>query len=452
MPSFAPRTPLASLAASLDAGQVTCRELLETALERIAAAGGNGGGAFCFVDADGARRQADAQDLLRRAGTRLSPLAGIPISVKDLFDVAGQPTRAGSRVLDDAPAARADAFAVARLRRAGAVLIGRTNMSEFAFSGLGLNPHHGTPLSPWRRSERRAPGGSSSGAAVSVAYGMAAAGLGSDTGGSLRIPAAFCGLTGFKPTVGRIPTDGAVPLSPTLDAVGAIGPSVACCALVDRVLAGLSTEALPGPARPLKGTRFAVLSNYVLEQMEPAIARSYEAALSRLAKAGADLTDIRFAPLDDLPSINRFGFSPIEAFAAHRSQLAAHAHRYDPRVLARIRRGEAASAADYIDLLGARRAMIAAARNAFAGFDAILMPTVPIAPPPVDLLEADDAAFTATNALVLRNPSVINFLDGCAVSVPCHQGDDAPAGLTVAGLAGHDGTVLALARGIEASL
>ncbi|MDN7183522.1 amidase [Caballeronia sp. SEWSISQ10-4 2] len=445
MTLFAPKTPLADLAAMLDTGAATSRELTETALERIAADGGNGGAAFCFVDADSARRQADALDALRRAGTRLSPLAGVPISVKDLFDVQGQPTRAGSRVLADAPPASTDAPAVARLRRAGAVLIGRTNMSEFAFSGLGLNPHYGSPASPWRRSERHVAGGSSSGAAASVADGLAAAGLGSDTGGSLRIPAAFCGLTGFKPSAGRVSTEGVVPLSPTLDVVGAIAPSVACCAMVDGVLSGTSFAA----RRPLAGARLGVLRNYVMDGIEPDVARTYEAALDKLAKAGALLTEVRFAPLDALPSINTFGFSPIEAFAAHRSRLDTQAHAFDGRVLARIRRGESASAADYLDLLAARRATIAAAQQFFAGFDAFVMPTVPVAPPLIAALEADDAAFAAANALVLRNPSIVNFLDGCAVSLPCHREGDAPVGLSVCGFHGQDGLILALAGAAE---
>ena len=448
MTLLAPKTPLADLAAMLDTGAATSRELTETALERIAADGGNGGAAFCFVDADGARRQADALDALRRAGTRLSPLAGVPVSVKDLFDVQGQPTRAGSRVLADAPPASTDSPAVARLRRAGAVLIGRTNMSEFAFSGLGLNPHYGSPASPWRRSERHVAGGSSSGAAASVADGLAAAGLGSDTGGSLRIPAAFCGLTGFKPSAGRVSTEGVVPLSPTLDVVGAIAPSVACCAMVDGVLSGTSLAA----GRSLAGARLAVLRNYVMDGIDQEVARTYEAALDKLAKTGALLTEVRFAPLDALPSINTFGFSPIEAFAAHRSRLDTQAHVYDRRVLARIRRGESASAADYLDLLAARCATIAAAQQFFAGFDAFVMPTVPVAPPLIAALEADDAAFAAANALVLRNSSIVNFLDGCAVSLPCHREGDAPVGLSVCGFHGQDGLILALAGAAETAL
>ncbi|PVX85077.1 amidase [Paraburkholderia unamae] len=455
--SFLPATPLLQLAADLDAGRSTSRALVETALERIAAEGGNGGHAFICVDAERARREADAQDALRGAGVTLSPLAGLPLSIKDLFDVAGERTRAGSRVLDDAPPAAADAPAVARVRRAGAVPLGRTNMSEFAFSGLGLNPWRGTPRSPWRDAatgEACVAGGSSSGAAASVAGGMAAAGLGSDTGGSLRIPAAFCGLTGFKPTAHRVPTRGMFPLSTTLDSTGAIAPTVACCALVDRVLAGLPVDGDAARVRPAapKGLRLAVLSNYVTEGMDAHVARAWDDALARLSRAGVQLTPLRLPLLERLPAINRFGFSPIEAYATHRGRLDALASRYDPRVLARIRVGETANAADYIDLLAARAAAIEEARAALDGFDAFLMPTVPIAPPAIAALEADPAHFAATNALVLRNPSVVNFLDGCAVSLPCARRGAAPVGLSVAGLAESDAHVLSVAAAIEGVL
>ncbi|WP_028219648.1 amidase [Paraburkholderia oxyphila] len=459
--TFPPAAPLEQLAAALDAGATTSRALVETALERIATDGGNGAHAFCEVDTEGARCQAEAQDALRRAGVKLSPLAGLPVSIKDLFDVAGQSTRAGSRVLADAPHASADAPAVARLRRAGAVLIGRTNMSEFAFSGLGLNPWHGTPRSPWRpdADTPRVAGGSSSGAAASVAQGMAAAGLGSDTGGSLRIPAAFCGLTGFKPTARRIPTAGMLALSTTLDTTGAIAPSVACCALLDRVLAAQAdTDAALEAAVPhwpratLDGARLAVLSNYVTDGMDATVGAAWDAALARLSRAGAQLVPLRLPVLDTLPTLNRYGFSPIEAYAAHRARLPSQAERYDPRVLARIRHGEAASAADYLDLLAARADAIAQARAALAGFDAFLMPTVPIVPPAIDALQADAAHFAATNALVLRNPSIVNFLDGCAVSLPCTPAGEAPVGISVAGLALADARVLGIAQAMEAAL
>src|SRR5947209_10577776 len=229
---------IAALARELAEGKTTSRKLVEAALARIADAGGEGGRAFTKVHAQGALLAADASDRFRKEGVVPSALAGLPVSIKDLFDIAGEVTTAGSKILRDAPPATADAVAVARLRAAGAVLIGRSNMSEFAFSGIGINPHYGTPANPYDRGRRRIPGGSSSGAAVSVSDGMAAFALGTDTGGSVRIPAALCGIAGFKPTRRRVPLVGAFPLSTTLDSVGPLAATVACCATVFQVLAG----------------------------------------------------------------------------------------------------------------------------------------------------------------------------------------------------------------------
>ncbi|MGS0894945.1 amidase [Burkholderia stagnalis] len=454
MTTFTPFPPLAQLAADLAAGRTTSRALVDAALDRIADPSGQGAVVFTEVDADNARAAADAHDRLRAAGTVLSPLAGIPVSVKDLFDVAGQVTRAGSRVLDGAPPATADAVAVARLKRAGAVLVGRTNMSEFAFSGLGLNPHFGNPRSPYRRDvpgDARISGGSSSGAAASVADGMAAVALGTDTGGSIRIPAALCGLTGFKPTASRISTQGGVPLSTTLDSFGPIGLTVACCALVDRMLAGLEPH-VPA-ARPLEGVRLGVLTNHVTDGVDADVAAALDAALRHLEAAGAIVTEVRFPALDRLADINRFGFSPIEAYAWHRPLLTRHRDQYDPRVLTRILKGEPASAADYLDLLAARQAMLdEAAHTVWARFDALVAPTVPVVPPRIAELEADDAAFTRTNALILRNPSAFNFLDACALSLPCHPRDAAPVGLMLAAAPHRDDALLAIGQAVEAVL
>ncbi|KVC87723.1 amidase [Burkholderia ubonensis] len=454
MTTFTPFPPLAQLAADLASGRTTSRALVDTALARIADPAGQGAVVFTEVDADNARAAADAHDRLRAAGTVLSPLAGIPVSVKDLFDVAGQVTRAGSRVLDGAPPAATDAIAVARLKRAGAVLVGRTNMSEFAFSGLGLNPHFGTPHSPYRRDvpgDARIAGGSSSGAAASVADGMAAVALGTDTGGSIRIPAALCGLTGFKPTASRIPRQGGVPLSTTLDSFGPIGLTVACCALVDRMLAGLEPH-VPA-ARPLEGVRLGVLTNYVTDGVDADVAASLDAALKHLEAAGAIVAEVRFAALDRLPDINRFGFSPIEAYAWHRPLLAQHRDRYDPRVLTRILKGEPASAADYLDLLAARHALLdEAAHTVWSRFDALVAPTVPVVPPRIAELETDDDAFARANALILRNPSAFNFLDACALSLPCHPRDAAPVGLMLAAAPHRDDALLAIGQAVEAVL
>src|SRR5436305_7181670 len=201
-------------------------------------------------------------DGLRRVKAAPSRYAGIPVSIKDLFDIKGQVTRAGSRALDDSPPAEADAPVVARLRRAGFVVIGRTNMTEFAYSGIGINPHFGTPKGIWQRGAGHVPGGSSSGGAVSVADGMAHAALGTDTGGSCRIPAAWNGIVGFKPTQRRVPLDGAVPLSTTLDSIGPIARTVKCCAVLDAVLADDPLAALQ--PRPIKRMRLAVPTTVAL--------------------------------------------------------------------------------------------------------------------------------------------------------------------------------------------
>ena len=448
---FCPFPPLARLAADLAAGATTSRALVETALERIADPAGQGSTVFLEVNADAARATADAHDRLRAAGTVLSPLAGIPVSVKDLFDVAGQVTRAGSRLLAGAPPASADAPAVARLRRAGAVIVGRTNMTEFAFSGLGLNPHYGTPLSPYRREtagDARIAGGSSSGAAASVADGMAAVAIGSDTGGSIRIPAAFTGLTGFKPTASRIPRQGAVPLATTLDSFGPIGVSVACCALVDRILAGL--EPRVPVARRIDGLRLGVLTHYVTDDTEAPVAAAVDAALKHLEAAGALLADVRFAPLERLRGTNRVSLSAIEGHAWHRPLVASHRDEYDPRVLSRILKGADARASDYIDLLAERAALIEAAHEAlWQHFDAIVTPTVPIVPPRVADCDRDDAEYTRINGLVLRNPSVFNLLDACAISLPCHVRGEAPVGLMLAAAPHRDDALLGAALAVE---
>ena len=436
---------LAGLAADLAAGRTSARALVEACLERIEEPAGQGAVAFTLVDREGARAVADAMDRLRAAGAAPSPFAGIPISIKDLFEVQGQPTRAGSRVLGDRLGAR-DAPAVARLRQAGFVVIGRTNMTEFAFSGLGLNPHYGTPLAPWNRAEGRIAGGSTSGGAVSVADGMAHGALGTDTGGSCRIPAAWCGLVGFKPTQRRVPRAGAVPLSTTLDSIGPIARSVACCAALDALLSGEERAVAPVPLRRL---RLLAPTNGVLDGMEEAVERAFAAALARLRAAGAAIDEVPLAPLDSLPAINaKGGFAAAEAYAWHRALLAEAGDRYDPRVRVRVERGAGQSAVDYIELLAARTRLIAEVEAAFAGYDALVMPTTPILPPRLADL-AEDEAYGRVNLLALRNPTTVNMFDGCAISVPTHAPEEPPVGLMLAGAAGSDARLLGIAQVVE---
>ncbi len=435
---------------ALEAGHVTARELVEQSLARIADPAGEGGRVFITVYADQARASADAMDALRRVGRAPGRYAGIPISLKDLFDVAGEVTRAGSRALDDAAPAAAHAPVVARMLAAGFVPVGRTNMTEFAFSGLGINPHHATPLSPWDRASARIPGGSSSGAAVSVADGMALGALGTDTGGSCRIPAALCGVTGYKPTARRVPIAGVLPLAPSLDSVGPLAPTVECCAILDAVLAGEPPARLA--AASLSGLRLAVPQNVVLDGMDATVAASFERAVSRLSKGGARIVPARFPAFDAISTVNaKGGFASAEAFAWHRDLLAEKGALYDPRIRVRIARGEAQSGTDYVELLAARRRLVAEFDRATGGFDALLMPTCPLVPPRVAELD-DEREYNRINLLLLRNTAFGNFLDRCAISLPCHRPGEAPVGLMLMGETSGDARLFAIAAAVETAL
>jgi amidase/aspartyl-tRNA(Asn)/glutamyl-tRNA(Gln) amidotransferase subunit A len=345
----------------------------------------------------------------------------------------------------------ADCPAVARLRAAGAALLGHTNLSEFAFSGVGINPHHGTPANPATMAldpAPRVPGGSTSGGAVSVATGAAWAALGSDTGGSIRIPAALQGLVGYKNTQRLTPLAGAIPLSTSLDTACAITRSVRDAVLLHEVLAGRNVAL---QVRPLAMWRFAVPTTLMLDGLDAEVARAFEAALASLRAAGADVVDIALPELAELAEINALGGLPAaESWAWHRARLAAGGERYDPRVASRIRRGSTMTAADYIGLLAARRDWIGRVEGALHGFDALLAPTVPVVAPPLPPLLADDAAFFAANALLLRNPAAVNFLDGCAISLPCHRPGGWPVGLMLFAPALHDDRLLSAALAVEA--
>jgi len=452
MPTIAPTVAptIAQAAADLEAGRTTARKLVEACLERIEAPDGQGARVFLRVYADQARASADAVDALRRVGRAPGPLAGIPISAKDLFDVAGERTAAGSRVLAEATPATHHATVIARCLAAGLILVGRTNMTEFAFSGIGINPHFGTPSSPWQRDIGHVPGGSSSGAAVSVADGMALAGLGTDTGGSCRVPAAFCGIVGYKPTARRVPTTGVLPLSPSLDSVGPLAASVACCATIDAVLAG---QTLPD-TKPmaLRGLRLAVPGNMVLDGMEPAVAEAFNRALNRLDTLGVRVTHLSFPQFEQIEDATaEGGFAAAEAHEWHRATLADQAEIYDPRVRTRIERGQSMTAGEYIRLTRRRAEIIASMNAATAPFDAVAMPTAPILPPSIASL-ADDAAFTRQNTLALRNTSLGNFLDRCAISLPANRPGQAPVGFMLMGETNQDARLFSIAAAVETVL
>ncbi len=376
-------------------------------------------------------------------------------SIKDLFDVAGEVTTAGSKVLADATPAKADAVAVARLKAAGGVAVGRTNMSEFAFSGVGYNPHFGTPENPFfnmpparRPSAARVTGGSSSGASASVACKAGDSwicdiGLGSDTGGSLRIPAALCGLVGFKSTARLVPTEGALPLSPTLDTVGAITRDVRMAIRAHELLAARRVAI---SRKALRDYRVAVIDNFLSDGMDDAVSGSWHQSLQTLAQAGLQITHLTLPELLEIASINQTGgFSPIESYRWHKDLIAQRRGDYDPRVAQRILLGSRASEQDYQALIQARQDWINRVSNKLQAFDAVLSPTVPITAPTLASIASDDAEFFRINALLLRNPSVVNFLDGCAISIPCQAPGELPAGLMIWHAALHDDAVLNLA-------
>ena len=424
--------------------------LTERCLAAARDPGGEGSRVFTELFEQSALAQAEESDRRLSSGSATRALEGVPISVKDLFDVAGSVTRAASNVLSDAPPAAADAPAIARLRAAGAILMGRTNMTEFAYSGLGLNPHFGTPLNPFERHAQRIPGGSSSGAAVSVADRMALAAIGSDTGGSIRIPAALCGLVGWKPTESRVPRAGVYPLSSSFDSIGPIAGNVASCVRLDQVLSGETARA--EARRDLKGVRFALPSKLLSADTDPAVASAIARALTALSEAGATLAE---QPLPEIAEVPTVGAGAVivgsEAYAWHRLNLAARGSLYDPRVRTRLERGAAYSAWEYLDALSCRSASIEAANRALHDFDGWLMPTVPIIAPRIAEL-ADDEAYVEINKLVLRNSSIVNFLGGCAISLPCHAAGEPPVGLTFAALGNSDLKVLGIAAALERAL
>jgi aspartyl-tRNA(Asn)/glutamyl-tRNA(Gln) amidotransferase subunit A len=420
--------------------RASCRDRLERTLGRIADPKGEGVRACLTVYADAARATADAVDARAARGASLGPFDGTIVSIKDLFDVAGEPTRAGSKVLaEEAAPAKADAKVVQRLRAAGAVIIAKTNMTEFAFSGIGANPHFGTPGNP--RDRTRVPGGSSAGAPVAVADGMCDIAIGTDTGGSVRIPASLCGLVGFKPSRQRVPTDGAFPLSTTLDSVGPIGKSVADCAAADAVMAG--EEILPLEPIALAGLRFGVAEGLPLDRLDDTVAAAFALAVKRLDDAGARVNHETLALFDDMGEINaKGGISPYEACAIHRDRMNRRAGDIDPNVRDRIARGCATSAADYADMVRQRGRLVQAMDARLATLDALLMPTTSIVAPTIAEV-ADSKTFAARNAAVLRNTAIINFFDLCAISLPLQAA--LPVGLMLIARNGHDHRLLRIA-------
>lgn len=436
---------LAQARTRLDAGESSAA-LVQAAFDQIGDPGGQGATVFTRTYRERAIAAAAQSDVRRAAGRCLSPIDGIPISIKDLFDVAGETTAAGAIAMAGEPPATRDAAIVARLKAAGAVIVGRTNMTEFALSCLGLNPSLGTPLSPWQRDERRIAGGSSSGAAASVADGMAVAAIGSDTGGSVRVPAAFCGLVGFKPTARRIDRTGAFVLSRSLDSIGPIASSVACCALLDRFLSG-ETVVAAATDRPVIGIPAAIL----LDDLDPEVASAFDAACRRLSRH-ADLVEVPLPSLAGLSQIGALGgFSTVEGWADHAALFDRIADRCDPRVMNRFRAARNTPVADYLEMLRLRADIIRRFDREALGCDAIAYPTVAMVPPRLSDL-ANDAAYYAANARAYRNAGVANVLDRCAISIPCMAPGTAPVGLTLMGRTSGDADLHALAELLESAI
>ncbi len=421
-----------------------CRDRLEQALSRIADPKGEGQRACLTVYTDAARAAADAADARAGLGISLGPLDGAIVSIKDLFDVAGEPTRAGSKILaEEAAPAAADAAVVRRLRAGGAVIVAKTNMTEFAFSGIGANPHFGTPGNP--RDRARVPGGSSSGAGVAVADGMCEIAIGSDTGGSVRIPAALCGLVGFKLSRQRVPTAGVFPLSYTLDSIGPIARSIADCAKADAVMAG--EDFVPPASVPLAGLRFGIAEGLPLDKLDETVAAAFAAAVKQLDRAGARVTHEKLSLFDDMVAVNaKGGISPPEACAIHRDRVKRRAADIDPNVLARIERGCAVSSADYVDMVRDRARLVRAMDARLSELDALILPTTPIVAPTIAEVE-DRKVFSLCNMLLLRNTNIINFFDLCAISIPLPAA--LPVGLMLVGRNGHDHRLLRVAAAME---
>ena len=421
------------------------RDRLERALERILETEGEGARTFLTLYSGAALRAADAADRRNRDGAVLGPLDGTIVSIKDLFDVAGEPTRAGSKALADAPPAASDAPVVKRLRDAGAIIIGKTNMSEFAFTGVGANPHYGTPRNPADRD--RVPGGSSSGAAVAVADEMCEISIGTDTGGSTRIPAALCGVVGYKPTKERISTQGAFPLSPTLDSIGPLARSVEDCAKSDAVLAGEKPWDLE--AVSLEGLRLGIAQGMPLEDLDNIVAQRFEAAVHRLGRAGAALLDMEFALFDEMARVQSAAtIATVEAYQIHHERIAAQGGDYDPIVRSRIETGGAVSASAYRKMLEERSALASAMDSKLRAIDALIVPTTPIVAP--TLAEVSGAeGFNRGNRLLLRNTAIANFFDLCAISLPMPGPGPLPAGLMLFARRGEDHRLFAIATSIE---
>jgi aspartyl-tRNA(Asn)/glutamyl-tRNA(Gln) amidotransferase subunit A len=442
------RWTVESLNAELAAGRTNCAEIVETALAPAADPAGEGKAIFRGQRPSAARAQAMAQDILRAAGVAASPLAGLPITIKDNIDFAGEVTGGACKLLEDAAPASSHADVVTRLNAAGGVIVGRTNMSELAFSGIGYNKFYGTPANPFDRATRRIPGGSSSGAAVSVTDGMAVAAIGTDTGGSVRIPAALTGICGFKPTQARVSRRGVLPLSLALDCMGPLARTVTDCAIVDGILSG---ETTPPPAACGR-FRFRTADETMLADADDAVRTAYARAIETLQRAGAHFTPLPSDAFSEMEAYTRRGtFSNAEAWEMFGAAIEARPQDIDPRIGERILRGRSITATDWIQNQRDRAVMMARFESAIAGYDGLIAPTTPIVAPPIAEMEDDDK-FRIANGLILRNPMVANLLDAPSLTLPCHRNGEAPVGLMLIGRRMSDKGLLGIGMQIETLL
>ncbi len=406
---------------------------------------------FTVLLRERAMREAHASSRRIRDGRSLGALDGIPIAWKDLFDIEGMPTTAGSVVLTDDAPAKHDAAIVMLLKNAGMLAVGRTNMSEFAFSGLGINPHYGTPENPHSKDEPRIPGGSSSGAGVAVAAGLVPVAMGTDTGGSVRIPAALNGIVGYKATRGRYAMEGVYPLATSLDSLGPLCRSVQDAIWIDAAMRGLTAPIIT--RQSLKGIDIAIPRNVVFDGLGPGVAEAFEGGVERLRSAGALISSIEIPAFDEIISLmaKQGALVTAEAFALHRERLAGpEAARMDHRVVMRTRLGEKTSMPDYIAILAARARLIADTER-LIGNRLVAFPSVAHVAPPIAALERDDELFVATNGKTLRNTALGNFLDWCGVSIPCGKGEaDMPVGFLLSAPANRDDALLAVSLAAEA--
>ncbi len=422
-------------------------KIIKDCFQRIHDKDGQGKRVFTDLYYDQAVSTAQAIDKSRAEGQPLPPYAGIPISVKDLFDIKGRATTAGSKLLKNAPPAMQDARIISNLKKAGFIILGSTNMTEFAYSGLGLNPHYGTPFNPYEREIGRIPGGSSSGAAISITDSFAAGAIGTDTGGSCRIPAALCGIVGFKPTQNRVSRHGTIPLSPSLDSVGPLAATVKSCAILDSVIS--EERYILKNGLPLKNLTFGIPREPMLDDMDEHVSKTFETILTTLSNAGVKIREISLSELMDIPHINKNGgIAAAEAYAWHRELLEKSFDEYDPRVSTRIVNWVGQTDDDYRDLIAARGQTIKNVTAKIRNFDALICPTIPTIAPTIKSLENDDE-YLRQNMLMLRNPSLINFLDGCSISIPCHHPGEAPVGLMLSADHGEDQRLLAIAASVE---